>query len=126
MTNQVPNLTLNNGVEMPTLGFGVYQIPPDDTEQAVATALEVGYRLIDTAASYGNEAAVGRAVNTSGKNRRGTRAVWGGYIRDWAPPSSTGASGRYRVVVGEESHEIAVDNDGRFLGEDLGPLQYER
>jgi Aldo/keto reductase family len=63
---QVPNLTLNNGVEMPILGFGVFQIPPEETEQAVATALEVGYRLIDTAASYGNEEAVGRAIRSSG------------------------------------------------------------
>ena len=66
MTTQVPNLTLSNGVEMPVLGFGVYQIPPDETEQAVATALEVGYRLIDTAASYQNEEAVGLAVHSSG------------------------------------------------------------
>jgi len=66
MATNIPNVTLNNGVEMPILGFGVYQIPPDDTEQAVATALEVGYRLIDTAASYGNEEAVGRALGTSG------------------------------------------------------------
>jgi len=62
----IPKVTLNNGVEMPMVGFGVYQIPPEDTEAAVATALEVGYRLIDTAASYGNEAAVGRAVASSG------------------------------------------------------------
>jgi 2,5-diketo-D-gluconate reductase A len=51
MNRQVPSVTLNNGVEMPILGFGVFQIPPEETEQAVATALEVGYRLIDTAAS---------------------------------------------------------------------------
>ena len=66
MATQVPNLTLNNGVEMPILGFGVYQIPPKETEAAVATVLEVGYRLIDTAASYQNEEAVGRAVHRSG------------------------------------------------------------
>ena len=66
MTTSIPNVTLNNGVEMPILGFGVYQIPPADTEPIVATALEVGYRLIDTAASYGNEEAVGRAVRSSG------------------------------------------------------------
>ena len=66
MSTQVPNVTLNNGVEMPILGFGVFQIPADETEQAVATALEVGYRLIDTAASYGNEEAVGRALRRSG------------------------------------------------------------
>jgi 2,5-diketo-D-gluconate reductase A len=66
---KVPSVVLNNGVEMPILGFGVYQIPPDETERAVATALEVGYRLVDTAASYGNEEAVGRAVANSGVDR---------------------------------------------------------
>ena len=56
-------VTLNNGVKMPMLGFGVYQIKdPKECEQAVADAISVGYRLIDTAASYGNEEAVGRAV----------------------------------------------------------------
>ena len=69
MAMSVPRVTLNNGVEMPILGFGVYQIPAEETEQAVATALEVGYRLIDTAASYGNEEAVGRAVASSGVAR---------------------------------------------------------
>ncbi|WP_405933441.1 aldo/keto reductase [Streptomyces sp. NBC_00827] len=60
------HLTLNTGVEMPILGFGVYQIPPEDTEQAVSDALAAGYRLLDTAAAYGNEEAVGRAVKKSG------------------------------------------------------------
>ena len=59
-------VTLSNGVEMPILGFGVYQIPPDDTEQAVSDALEAGYRLIDTAEAYRNEQAVGRAIRASG------------------------------------------------------------
>jgi 2,5-diketo-D-gluconate reductase A len=58
-------VTLNNGVQIPILGFGVYQIPPDQTEQAVAHALEVGYRHIDTAAAYQNEQAVGRAIKNS-------------------------------------------------------------
>ncbi|WP_399880419.1 aldo/keto reductase [Streptomyces sp. BBFR51] len=60
------NVTLNNDVEMPILGFGVYQIPPEQTEQAVSDALAAGYRLLDTAAAYGNEEAVGRAVESSG------------------------------------------------------------
>ena len=64
--NQVPNITLNNGVEMPALGFGVYQIPAEQTEQAVLDALEAGYRLLDTAESYGNEEGVGRAIAQSG------------------------------------------------------------
>jgi 2,5-diketo-D-gluconate reductase A len=63
---QVPTVTLNNGVEMPILGFGVFQIPAEETEQAVAAALAAGYRHLDTAASYGNEEAVGRAIVTSG------------------------------------------------------------
>jgi len=57
----VQTITLNNGVEMPILGFGVYQVPEDETEHVVAQALEAGYRGIDTAASYQNEHAVGRA-----------------------------------------------------------------
>ena len=60
-------VTLNNGVKMPALGFGVFQIAdPETCEQAVYDALMSGYRLIDTAAVYGNEAAVGRAVRRSG------------------------------------------------------------
>ena len=58
--------TLNNGVAMPLLGFGVYQIPAEDTERAVSDALAAGYRLLDTAAAYNNEEAVGRAVKSSG------------------------------------------------------------
>jgi 2,5-diketo-D-gluconate reductase A len=66
MSTRVPSVTLNNGVEMPILGFGIFQIAANETEEAVATALEVGYRLIDTAASYGNEEAVGRTLRSSG------------------------------------------------------------
>ncbi len=62
----IPTVTLNGGVEMPILGFGVFQIPAEDTEQAVADALEAGYRALDTAASYRNEEAVGRAIAASG------------------------------------------------------------
>lgn len=60
---------LNNGVHMPAIGFGVYQIPNSETEEAVTNALEVGYRLIDTAASYFNEREVGQAVRQSGLKR---------------------------------------------------------
>jgi 2,5-diketo-D-gluconate reductase A len=59
-------VTLNNGVEMPILGFGVYQIPAEQTEKAVSEALAAGYRHLDTAAAYGNENAVGRAIAASG------------------------------------------------------------
>ena len=61
----VPTIALNNGVEIPQLGFGVYQIPPEETAAAVRTALEVGYRHIDTAQMYGNEKGVGEAIAAS-------------------------------------------------------------
>src|ERR1019366_6952271 len=62
-------LTLNNGVEMPALGLGVFQTAPDETRDAVRSALAAGYRHIDTAAAYGNERQVGEAVTSSGLNR---------------------------------------------------------
>jgi 2,5-diketo-D-gluconate reductase A len=66
VSDQDRHVTLNNGVQMPILGFGVFQIPPDQTEQAVSDALAVGYRHLDTAEAYRNEGAVGRAIATSG------------------------------------------------------------
>ena len=67
----MPTVKLNNGVEMPILGFGVYQIPDyDECKRAVLDALETGYRLIDTAAAYLNEKAVGDAIKESGINRK--------------------------------------------------------
>lgn len=65
----VPTILLNNGVEIPQLGFGVYQVPPEQTEEATRVALEVGYRHIDTAEMYGNEEGVGKAVRGSGLDR---------------------------------------------------------
>jgi 2,5-diketo-D-gluconate reductase A len=61
--------TLNNGVQIPALGFGVFQTAPEDTIAAVTTAVEDGYRLIDTAAAYGNEQEVGEAIRRSGIGR---------------------------------------------------------
>jgi 2,5-diketo-D-gluconate reductase A len=66
MPGAVPDVTLNNGVRMPQLGFGVFQVGNDEARAAVATALECGYRSIDTAALYGNEHGVGVAVRASG------------------------------------------------------------
>lgn len=60
------SVTLNNSVEMPILGFGVFQVEPEDCERVVSDALEVGYRSLDTAAAYFNEEAVGRAIAASG------------------------------------------------------------
>lgn len=65
----IPTFTLNNAVEIPVLGFGVYQTPPDQTIEAVRIALETGYRHVDTAAAYGNEREVGEAIRRSGLAR---------------------------------------------------------
>ncbi|MFC8721275.1 aldo/keto reductase [Kitasatospora sp. NPDC057198] len=79
MSTTVPDVTLNNGVEMPQLGFGVFQVPDEETTAAVAAALEAGYRRVDTAAVYGNERGVGRALAASGLPREAlfvTTKLW--------------------------------------------------
>jgi diketogulonate reductase-like aldo/keto reductase len=69
MTKKIPRVTLNNGVELPALGLGVFQTSPDETRDAVRVALDAGYRHIDTAAAYGNERQVGEAVHSSDVDR---------------------------------------------------------
>ena len=70
MRSNIPTVTLNNGVAMPILGFGVFQVPdPTECERSVRDAIDVGYRLLDTAASYGNEEAVGNAIRDHGIDR---------------------------------------------------------
>jgi 2,5-diketo-D-gluconate reductase A len=68
-TDHKPAIPLNNGLDLPALGFGVFQTPADVTQAAVEEALRLGYRMIDTAASYGNEREVGAAIAASGVNR---------------------------------------------------------
>jgi 2,5-diketo-D-gluconate reductase A len=67
--SQVPTIELNDGVGIPQLGFGVFQIKPDETAAAVKTALEIGYRHIDTAEMYGNEKEVGEGIRDAGVDR---------------------------------------------------------
>ncbi len=72
-------VTLNNGVKMPMLGYGVYQTPPDDTEKCVLDAIKIGYRSIDTAQAYGNEEGVGNAIAKCGLPREDlfiTTKIW--------------------------------------------------
>jgi diketogulonate reductase-like aldo/keto reductase len=69
MTSHVPLLTLNNGVQMPAIGLGVFQTPPEETTTAVEAALQAGYRHIDTAAAYSNEREVGEGIRRSGIGR---------------------------------------------------------
>ena len=66
---QVPTIKLNSGAQIPQLGFGVYQIPPEDTADAVKTALDIGYRHIDTAEMYQNEKGVGEGIRNAGIDR---------------------------------------------------------
>ena len=65
----IPDITLNDGNTIPQLGFGVFQIEPQDTAEAVGEALRVGYRHIDTAEMYGNEREVGEGIRASGLDR---------------------------------------------------------
>lgn len=84
-------VTLNNGLSMPILGFGVFQVPPDETERAVRMALDAGYRSIDTAAGYGNEEGVGRAIRASGISREDlfiTTKLW---VQDANEPAAAKA-----------------------------------
>lgn len=80
MTNlQQPTVQLNNGIRMPQIGFGVWKVGDDEVEKAIESALEVGYRSIDTAAVYGNESGVGRAIQASDLKRDDlfiTTKVW--------------------------------------------------
>jgi 2,5-diketo-D-gluconate reductase A len=68
-SSQIPQLPLRDGEQIPQLGFGVFQVPPRETEEVVAQALATGYRHIDTAAAYRNEGAVGQAIRASGLDR---------------------------------------------------------
>ncbi|MEU9751173.1 aldo/keto reductase [Streptomyces niveus] len=84
--SKVPSLTLNNGVDMPQLGFGVWQVPDDEAARAVGTALEAGYRSIDTAAIYGNEEGTGKAIGASGIAREElfvTTKLWNSKQEPW-------------------------------------------
>jgi diketogulonate reductase-like aldo/keto reductase len=68
-TQKLPMITLRDGAEIPQLGFGVFQVPPEDTADVTTRALQAGYRHVDTASAYGNEAGVGQAVRAAGLDR---------------------------------------------------------
>jgi 2,5-diketo-D-gluconate reductase A len=99
-------VTLNNGAAMPIIGFGVFQIPDDQTQQAVESALEAGYRHLDTAASYGNEDAVGAAIKASGIARE---QLWI-TTKLWIQHAPTGSV--------QDNTKRAFDNSLRRLGLD--------
>ncbi|WP_413811756.1 aldo/keto reductase [Streptomyces sp. OE57] len=88
MNGPAPLLTLNNGVRMPALGLGVYQSPPDETVPAVTTAIACGYRLIDTAAAYGNEKEVGEGIARSGIGREDIFVITKLWLTDYGYDST--------------------------------------
>jgi diketogulonate reductase-like aldo/keto reductase len=113
-----PTLTLNSGVEMPILGFGVFQSPPEETTQAVETALADGYRLIDTAASYDNEGEVGEAIRASGIDRAELFVTTKLWISDY---------GYEKALVGFEGclRRLGVDYVDLFLLHQPVPTDFD-
>jgi diketogulonate reductase-like aldo/keto reductase len=97
-TTTIPALKLNNGVEMPALGLGVFQSSPEETVSAVDAALRAGYRHIDTAAAYGNEREVGDAVRASGLDRSEVFLETKIWISDYGYGETLRGFGRIRAI----------------------------
>jgi diketogulonate reductase-like aldo/keto reductase len=104
----IPTLTLNNGVTLPALGFGVFQSAPEETEAAVSTALEVGYRHVDTAAAYGNEREVGRAVARSGIPRDELFIETKVWISDYGRQETLHAFEKSAAKLGVEQIDLLI------------------
>ncbi|MFF3063768.1 aldo/keto reductase [Oerskovia sp. NPDC057915] len=107
-TPAAPTLTLNNGVTMPALGFGVFQTAPEETISSVATALETGYRLVDTAAAYGNEREVGRAIAESGLDRGKVFVETKVWISDYGYESTLHAFDKSAGKLGVEQIDLLL------------------
>jgi 2,5-diketo-D-gluconate reductase A len=118
MTNSVPTLTLNDDRVIPQLGFGVFQVPPEQTQETVEKALEVGYRHIDTAQMYRNESGVGAAIKASGLPREElwiTTKLNNGFHR----PDDA------RRVFGESLDRLGLDQVDLFLIHWPLPTRYD-
>ncbi|MFK3669008.1 aldo/keto reductase [Leifsonia aquatica] len=112
-------LTLNNGVEMPALGFGVFQTPPDETAAAVGEALSTGYRLIDTAAAYGNERGVGDAIRESGLPRNDIFIETKVWISDYGYDETLHA-------FDKSTRKLGVDTIDLFILHQALPSEFEK
>jgi len=108
MSTNVPNLTLNNGVELPALGLGVFQTPPDETVAAVEAALAVGYRHVDTAAAYGNEREVGEAIRRSGVDRSDVFIETKVWISDYGYDETLHAFEKSAAKLGVEQIDLLI------------------
>lgn len=102
------NITLNNGVEMPALGFGVFQNPPEETVASVVEALGVGYRLIDTAASYFNEREVGEGIRVSGLDRSEVFVETKLWISDYGYEEALHSFGKSAGKLGVEQIDLLL------------------
>jgi diketogulonate reductase-like aldo/keto reductase len=103
-----PELTLNNGVAIPAVGFGVFQTPPDETTLAVEAALATGYRHIDTAASYGNEREVGEAIHRSGVDRDEVFIETKVWISDYGSDETLHAFDKSAGKLGVEQIDLLI------------------
>ena len=108
MSVQTPILTLNNQVEMPALGLGVFQAEPEQTVAAVSTALQVGYRHIDTAAGYGNERQVGEAVSRSGLDRAEVFLETKVWVSDYGYEQTLHAFDKSATKLGVEQIDLLI------------------
>jgi 2,5-diketo-D-gluconate reductase A len=108
MTRTIPTLTLNNGVELPVLGLGVFQTPPDETVGAVEAALAVGYRHIDTAAAYGNEREVGEGIRRSGLDRSDVFIETKVWISDYGYDETLHAFDKSAAKLGVEQIDLLI------------------
>ncbi|MBQ1025214.1 aldo/keto reductase [Micromonospora sp. C95] len=104
----VPTMTLNSGVEMPAVGLGVFQSAPEETTEAVAVALEVGYRHIDTAAAYGNEREVGEAIRRSGLVREEVFIETKVWITDYGYDATLHAFDKSARKLGVEQIDLFI------------------
>ena len=108
MTTTQPHFTLNNGVTLPQIGFGVYQTPPEETMVAVQAALEVGYRHIDTAAAYGNEKGVGEALRHSGFDRSDVFVETKVWVTDYGYDQTLHAFEKASAKLGLEQIDLLI------------------
>ena len=108
MTTTQPHFTLNNGVTLPQIGFGVYQTPPEETMVAVQAALEVGYRHIDTAAAYGNEKGVVEALRRSGFDRSDVFVETKVWVTDYGYDQTLHAFEKASAKLGLEQIDLLI------------------
>jgi diketogulonate reductase-like aldo/keto reductase len=113
------DLTLNNGVEMPALGFGVFQTPPAETVEAVETAVRTGYRHIDTAAAYGNEREVGEGIRRSGVDRSEIFVETKVWISDYGYDATLRAFDKSAGKLGMDQLDLLILHQALPSGFDL-------